>query len=71
MITTAKGITSSYAPLGAVLARKAIADVFNDGPGFLHGLTFGGHPVSTAAALANLDIVLEEDLPGRARETGA
>jgi adenosylmethionine-8-amino-7-oxononanoate aminotransferase len=71
LITTAKGITSSYAPLGAVLVRKAVADVFNQGPGFLHGLTFGGHPVACAAALANLDIMLEEDLPGRAKATGA
>ena len=72
LITVAKGITSSYAPLGAVLAKKGVADVFlGEGPGFLHGLTFGGHPVSCAAALANLDIMLEEDLPGRAKTTGA
>jgi adenosylmethionine-8-amino-7-oxononanoate aminotransferase len=84
LITTAKGITSSYAPLGAVMARKAIADAFaapagDNLPapvaaarkgGFQHGLTFGGHPVSCAAANANLDIMLEEDLPGRAREIG-
>ena len=85
LITTAKGITSSYAPLGAVLARKEIAAAFDDDSGdeagspigryrksgFLHGLTFGGHPVSCAAAIANLDIMLEEDLPGRAKQTGA
>ncbi len=85
LITTAKGITSSYAPLGAVLVRKAIADAFAEAPlegvpapvaaargsGFQHGLTFGGHPVSCAAALANLDIMLEEDLPGRAEAMGA
>ncbi|MEA2514568.1 MAG: hypothetical protein QOJ59_4055 [Thermomicrobiales bacterium] len=71
IITAAKGITSSYAPLGAVLVRKSVADVFNEGPGFLHGLTFGGHPVACAAALANLDIMLEEDLPGRAKATGS
>ncbi len=72
LITAAKGITFSYAPLGAVLVRKSVADAFlGEGPGFLYGLTFGGHPVSCAAALANLDIMLEEDLPGRARETGA
>jgi adenosylmethionine-8-amino-7-oxononanoate aminotransferase len=85
LITTAKGITSSYAPLGAVLVRKAIADGFAAAPlegmpmpvaaartaGFQHGLTFGGHPVAAAAALANLDIMLEEDLPGKARDTGA
>jgi L-2,4-diaminobutyrate transaminase len=52
------------------MARKSIADVFNDG-GFTHGLTFGGHPVCTAAALANLDIMIEEDLPGKAKATGA
>ncbi|MEX2314623.1 MAG: aminotransferase class III-fold pyridoxal phosphate-dependent enzyme, partial [Thermomicrobiales bacterium] len=85
VITTAKGITSSYAPLGAVLVRKSVADTFaaeanDDLPapvaaarkgGFQHGLTFGGHPVSCAAALANLDIMLEEDLPGKAKQMGA
>jgi adenosylmethionine-8-amino-7-oxononanoate aminotransferase len=71
IITTAKGITSAYAPLGATLVRKSIADEFNSGQYFAHGLTFGGHPVSCAAALANLDIMLEEDLPGRSREMGA
>ncbi|MCC6313437.1 MAG: aminotransferase class III-fold pyridoxal phosphate-dependent enzyme [Thermomicrobiales bacterium] len=85
IITTAKGITSSYAPLGAVLARKSIADAFeSEAPeelpetvraartgGFQHGLTFGGHPVACAAAIANLDIMLEENLPGAARDTGA
>src|SRR5215218_4697511 len=70
LITTAKGITSSYAPLGAVLVRKSVADAFEGGPGFMHGLTFGGHPVACAAALANLDIMLEEDLPGKAKATG-
>lgn len=71
MITTAKGITSSYAPLGAVLVRKSVADAFENGPGFMHGLTFGGHPVACAAALANLDIMLDEDLPGKAKSMGA
>lgn len=85
IITTAKGITSSYAPLGAVLVRKGIAEEFEaEAPeslpetvrsarlsGFAHGLTFGGHPVSCAAANANIDIMIEEDLPGRSREMGA
>lgn len=84
VITTAKGITSSYAPLGAVLVRKSVADSFaaeveDHWPapvanarryGFAHGLTFGGHPVATAAAIANLDIMLEEDLAGRAKTMG-
>jgi adenosylmethionine-8-amino-7-oxononanoate aminotransferase len=85
VITTAKGITSSYAPLGAVLVRKSVADTFASEAeeglpapvaaarkhGFQHGLTFGGHPVSCAAALANLDIMLEEDLPGQAKQMGS
>ncbi|MCC6703970.1 MAG: aminotransferase class III-fold pyridoxal phosphate-dependent enzyme [Thermomicrobiales bacterium] len=71
IITTAKGITSSYAPLGAVLVRKSVADVFNQGQKFNHGLTFGGHPASAAAGLANLDIFLREDLAGRSKIMGA
>ncbi len=72
LITNTKGITSSYAPFGAVLVRRSVADAFlGKGPGFLHGLRFGGHSISCAAALANLDIMLEEDLPGQARETSA
>ncbi len=72
LISMAKDITSCYALLGAVLVRKSVTDAFlGKGPGFLHGLTFGSHSISCAAALANLDIMLEEDLPGRARETGA
>lgn len=71
LITTAKGITSSYAPLGAVLARKSVADVFMDGTPFMHGLTFGGHPVATAAAIANIEIMEREQLPQRARDMGA
>lgn len=71
VITTAKGITSSYAPLGAVIARKSVADVFNDGKPFMHGLTFGGHPAACAAAIANIDILEREDLPGKSREMGA
>lgn len=72
LITTAKGITSSYAPLGAVLMRKEVADALSgERPGFLHGLTFGGHPILCAVALANLDIMIEEDLPGWANAVGA
>ncbi len=71
VITTAKGLTSSYAPLGAVLVRKAVADVFLEGEPFMHGLTFGGHPAACAAAIANIEIMEREDLPGRARDMGA
>ncbi|MEV7009323.1 aspartate aminotransferase family protein [Streptosporangium sp. NPDC051022] len=65
MITSAKGLTSGYAPLGAVLVSDRIAEPFTE-PGvvFTHGLTFAGHPVSCAVALANLDVFEREDLLG-------
>ncbi|GAB3266509.1 aspartate aminotransferase family protein [Nocardioides dilutus] len=56
MITCAKGLTSGYAPLGAMIATDRLMEPFlRDGNAFMHGYTFGGHPVSTAVALANLD----------------
>jgi adenosylmethionine-8-amino-7-oxononanoate aminotransferase len=56
MITCAKGLTSGYSPLGAMIASDKLMEPFlRDGNAFLHGYTFGGHPVSTAVALANLD----------------
>jgi adenosylmethionine-8-amino-7-oxononanoate aminotransferase len=63
MITFAKGVTSGYSPLGGVLVRDHIAEPFAEGAtSFLHGITFGGHPVSCAVALANLDVMEKEDL---------
>ncbi|MFJ9706278.1 aspartate aminotransferase family protein [Streptomyces sp. NPDC101234] len=57
MITTAKGLTSSYATLGAVMVSDKVAEPFyGDGVTLLHGLTFAGHPVAAATALTNLDI---------------
>lgn len=73
IITCAKGITSGYAPLGAVLVRPEIADLFNsdaDADKFMHGITFGGHAASCAAALANLAILEREQLPARAARMG-
>jgi adenosylmethionine-8-amino-7-oxononanoate aminotransferase len=68
MLTFAKGVTSGYAPLGGVLVSDRMAEPFLDGAtSFLHGITFAGHPVSCAVALANLDVMAEEDLPGRVR----
>ena len=68
MITMAKGLTSGYAPLGGVMISDRIADPFAAaGKEFNHGFTFGGHPASAAVALANLDILEGEDLPGRVR----
>ncbi|HSL56507.1 MAG TPA: aspartate aminotransferase family protein [Acidimicrobiales bacterium] len=63
MITSAKGLTSGYSPLGALIVSERIAEPFTgEGAMFLHGITFGGHPVSCAVALANLDIFEREDL---------
>jgi len=59
MITMAKGLTSAYAPLGAVAMKPKIAAAFNDRP-FESGLTYTSHPVSLAAAIANIN-VMEED----------
>jgi adenosylmethionine-8-amino-7-oxononanoate aminotransferase len=61
MITFAKGVTSGYAPLGGVLCRDFLAEPFLHGDAsFAHGITFGGHPVSCAVALANLSVLDEE-----------
>ncbi|WP_353651366.1 aspartate aminotransferase family protein [Nakamurella sp. A5-74] len=63
MITCAKGLTSGYSPLGATIISDRIAEPFQHGDAsFAHGYTFGGHPVSTAVAMANLDIFEREKL---------
>jgi len=68
MITTAKGITSAYAPMGAVIASDKVFEPFAaEGASFAHGFTFAGHPVSAAIALANLDVFEREDLCGHVR----
>ena len=68
MITCAKGLTSGYSPLGAMIASDRVMEPFLHGDtSFAHGYTFGGHPVSTAVAMANLDIFEREDLNGHVR----
>ena len=63
VITTAKGITSAYAPMGAVIVSERVAAPFlEQEASFQHGLTFGGHPVAAAVALANIDLIEREDL---------
>jgi adenosylmethionine-8-amino-7-oxononanoate aminotransferase len=63
MITCAKGLTSGYAPLGAMVASDELMEPFLEGPNtFLHGYTFGGHPVASAVALANLDAFESEGI---------
>jgi adenosylmethionine-8-amino-7-oxononanoate aminotransferase len=65
IITTAKGITSAYAPMGAVIASDKVFEPFSEGDAsFAHGFTFAGHPVAAAVALANLDVFEREDLCG-------
>ncbi len=69
IITSAKGLTSGYSPLGAAIISDRIFEPFGKGNAvFPHGYTFGGHPVSCAVALANLDIFEREDLCGHVRE---
>ncbi|EMY35232.1 hypothetical protein D477_005486 [Arthrobacter crystallopoietes BAB-32] len=63
IITCAKGMTSGYAPMGAMIASDKLFEPFASGRNtFKHGYTFGGHPVAAAAALANLDIFEREKL---------
>jgi adenosylmethionine-8-amino-7-oxononanoate aminotransferase len=63
MITTAKGITSAYAPMGAVIVGDHIAEPFLHGKAiFNHGFTFGGHPIACATALANIEVIEREGL---------
>ncbi len=69
IITCAKGLTSGYAPLGAVICRDFLAEPFLEGKAsFAHGITFGGHPLSCAVALANLDIFDREGILEHVRE---
>lgn len=72
IITCAKGITSGYAPLGAMIASDRLMEPFlADGEMFAHGYTFGGHPVSTAVALENLRIFEDEKVLENVRSNEA
>jgi adenosylmethionine-8-amino-7-oxononanoate aminotransferase len=72
IITFAKGITSGYSPLGGMLVSDRLMEPFLSGTNtFLHGVTFGGHPVSAAVALANLDIIEREKLLDNVRSNEA
>ena len=66
LITCAKGMSSGYAPIGAMLASERLFEPFRSGTNsFAHGYTFGGHPVSAAVAMANLDLMESEGLNAR------
>jgi adenosylmethionine-8-amino-7-oxononanoate aminotransferase len=69
MITCAKGMTSGYSPIGATIVSDRVFEPFRTGgTTFYHGYTFGGHPVSAAVAMANLDLFEREGLTARVHE---
>lgn len=69
IITMAKGLTSGYAPLGAVAMREEIAAAFNEKT-YQGGLTYNGHPISLAAAIATIQVMQQDQLVTRAAQTG-
>ncbi len=70
LITTAKGITSGYIPLGAVLVADHVAESLGRDDGFPMGFTYNGHPTACAVALGNLDIIEREGLLDRSLQIG-
>jgi taurine--2-oxoglutarate transaminase len=69
LMTMAKGLTSAYAPLGAVAMREEIAEYFNDRV-FYGGLTYNSHPISMAAAIATIKVMQEDRLVENAQKMG-
>ncbi|WP_328814255.1 aminotransferase family protein [Rhodococcus sp. NBC_00297] len=70
ILVLAKGITSGYSPLGAVLMTEAVGSAAASAEGFIHGFTYFGNPVSCAVALKNIEIIEREDLPAKAKRAG-
>jgi adenosylmethionine-8-amino-7-oxononanoate aminotransferase len=71
MITCAKGLSSAYASIGAVVASDRVVEPFlNDAATYTHGITFGGHPVQCAIALKNLEIMKRERIVENVRDNG-
>ena len=69
LIICAKGLTSVYAPMGAMIASDRLFEPFSTGTSmFAHGSTFGGHPVAAAVAMKNLDIMQNEKINEHVRE---
>ena len=71
MMTMAKGLTSGYVPMGGVMCRPHVVEAFEDKNTLSHLITYGGHPVAAAAALANIDIIEREGLVQNAAAMGA
>lgn len=69
IMTMAKGLTSGYAPMGCVAMRQEIADTYRDKV-YQGGLTYNGHPISLAAAIATIQVMQEDHLVERAAQTG-
>jgi adenosylmethionine-8-amino-7-oxononanoate aminotransferase len=70
IVTCAKGLSSAYASIGAVVARDAVMEPFLEGTAmYAHGITFGGHPVQAAIALKNIEIMKRERIVEHVRET--
>ena len=70
IVCSAKGLSSSYAAIGAVIATDRIAEPFLEGSSmYTHGITFGGHPVQCAVALKNIEIMKREGVVEHVRET--
>ena len=68
IMTVAKALTSAYVPMGGLIASDRVAEPFMHGDeSFAHGLTFAGHPVAAAVAMANLDVFEREDICGHVR----
>ncbi|MDG4767691.1 aminotransferase [Solwaraspora sp. WMMD406] len=75
MLVTAKGLTSGYQPLGAVLVADHVADTLTRSadpakPVFSNGFTYSGHPVACATALANIEVMRRDDICGHVRDVG-
>lgn len=70
IMTMAKGLTSGYAPLGCVAMKQEVADTFYDRV-YEGGLTYNGHPISLAAAIANIQVLQEDQLIERSAKMGA
>ena len=69
LVTSAKGLSSAYASIGAVIATNTVMEPFLQGTqSFTHGVTFGGHPVQCAIALKNIEIMKRERIPEHVRE---
>jgi len=69
LITSAKGLSSAYAAIGALIASERVMEPFTEpGAMYTHGVTFGGHPVQAAVALKNIEIMRRERIPEWVRE---